>query len=77
MWRRLQRDGIEVARCTVERLMRLKGPKGVVRGETKSNKALSAKPGGVKVISSTGLFRTRMSIGGPRWCFLAGFELFG
>ncbi len=48
VWRRLQRDGIEVTRCTVERLMRLKGPKGVVRGETKSNKTLSAKPGGSK-----------------------------
>ena len=33
VWRQLQRDGIEVARCTVERLMRLEGLKGVVRGE--------------------------------------------
>ena len=30
---RLHRDGIEVARCTVERLRRLEGLKGVVRGE--------------------------------------------
>ena len=35
VWRQLQREGIEVARCTVERLMRLEGLKGVVRGETK------------------------------------------
>ena len=35
VWRQLQRDGIGVARCTVERLMRLEGLKGVVRGETK------------------------------------------
>ncbi len=35
MWRHLQREGTEVARCTVERLMRLEGLKGVVRGEKK------------------------------------------
>ena len=28
-------QGIEVARCTVERLIRLEGLEGVVRGETK------------------------------------------
>ena len=31
----LHREGVEVARWTVERLMRLEGLKGVVRGETK------------------------------------------
>lgn len=35
VWRQLQREGIEVARCTVERLMRLEGLVGVVRGQTK------------------------------------------
>ena len=35
VWRQLQREGIGVARCTVERLMRQEGLKGVVRGETK------------------------------------------
>ena len=35
VWRQLQREGVEVARCTVERLMRLEGLKGVVRGEKK------------------------------------------
>ena len=35
VWRQLHREGIGVARCTVERLMRLEGLKGVVRGETK------------------------------------------
>ena len=35
VWRQLQREGVEVARCTVERLMRHQGLKGVVRGETK------------------------------------------
>ena len=32
VWRALQREGIGVARCTVERLMRELGLRGVVRG---------------------------------------------
>jgi len=32
VWRQLQREGIEVARCTVERLMRRLGIAGAVRG---------------------------------------------
>jgi len=32
VWRQLRRDGIEVARCTVERLMRQLGLSGTVRG---------------------------------------------
>lgn len=32
VWRQLQREGHEVARCTVERLMRMKGLRGVIRG---------------------------------------------
>ena len=35
VWRQLHREGVVVARCTVERLMRLEGLKGVVRGEKK------------------------------------------
>lgn len=34
VWRQLVRDGIVVARCTVARLMRAMGLKGVVRGKT-------------------------------------------
>jgi transposase InsO family protein len=34
VWRQLGRDGIGVARCTVARLMRALGLKGVVRGKT-------------------------------------------
>ena len=34
VWRQLGRDGIRVARCTVARLMRAMGLKGVVRGKT-------------------------------------------
>jgi putative transposase len=35
VWRQLGREGIAVARCTVERLMRQMGLKGVVRGKTR------------------------------------------
>lgn len=34
VWRQLQREGIEVARCTVERLMRRLGLQGVVSGKS-------------------------------------------
>ena len=33
VWRQLQREGIQVARCTVERLMRRLGLRGVRRGK--------------------------------------------
>jgi transposase InsO family protein len=33
VWRQLKREGFEVARCTVERLMRTMGLQGVVRGK--------------------------------------------
>src|SRR5574342_610144 len=32
VWRQLQRDGVAVARCTIERLMRAMGLQGAVRG---------------------------------------------
>jgi putative transposase len=35
VWHQLRRDGVEVARCTVERLMRQAGLAGVVRGRTR------------------------------------------
>jgi putative transposase len=35
VWRQLHREGIRVARCTVERLMRREGLEGVVRGRKK------------------------------------------
>jgi len=34
VWRELRRQGLKVARCTVERLMRRAGLRGVVRGKT-------------------------------------------
>jgi putative transposase len=33
VWRQLQREGIDVARCTVERLMQSMGLQGVIRGK--------------------------------------------
>ena len=33
IWHQLRRDGHDIARCTVERLMRLHGLQGVVRGQ--------------------------------------------
>ena len=32
VWRQLRREGIEVARCTVARLMRAQGLQGAIRG---------------------------------------------
>ena len=34
VWRQLHREGLDVARCTVERLMRLAGLRGVRRGKS-------------------------------------------
>ena len=33
VWRQLQREGLEVARCTIERLMQSMGLQGVIRGK--------------------------------------------
>jgi putative transposase len=45
VWRQLGREGVAVARCTVERLMRRMGLRGVVRGkETRTTIADKASP---------------------------------
>jgi transposase InsO family protein len=45
VWRQLGREGITVARCTVERLMRAMGLRGVVRGrETRTTVSNPATP---------------------------------
>ena len=45
VWRQLKRENIDIARCTVQRLMKAMGLKGVIRGKqvktTKSNKAVA------------------------------------
>jgi putative transposase len=33
VWRQMQREGFDIARCTVERLMRELGLQGVIRGK--------------------------------------------
>jgi putative transposase len=48
VWRQLHREGIVVARCTVERLMRELGLRGVVRGKTRRTTtpdAAATRPG--------------------------------
>ena len=45
VWRQLGREGVPVARCTVERLMRAMGLRGAVRGrETRTTVSNPAKP---------------------------------
>ena len=48
VWRQLRREGVRVARCTVERLMRALGLRGVVRGRawkvTTRSDAAAARP---------------------------------
>lgn len=45
VWRQLKRENIDIARCTVQRLMKAMGLEGVIRGKqvktTKSNKAVA------------------------------------
>ncbi len=45
VWRQLGREGIAVARCTVERLMRELGLRGVVRGRPKTRRTTMAQLG--------------------------------
>jgi putative transposase len=33
VWRQLQREGFDIARCTVSRLMRMMGLQGIIRGK--------------------------------------------
>ena len=44
VWAQLNREGIRVARCTVERLMRDLGLRGVVRGKTSPDHHRSRRP---------------------------------
>lgn len=44
VWRSLRREGREIARCTVERLMRREGLRGAVRGRAFTVTTRSDKP---------------------------------
>ena len=43
VWRQLRREGMDVARCTVERLMRQAGLRGVMRGNVVRTTPADAK----------------------------------
>jgi putative transposase len=43
VWRQLHREGVAVARCTVERLMRRQGLRGVMRGKVVRTTVADAK----------------------------------
>lgn len=43
VWRQLRREGTDVARCTVERLMRKAGLRGVMRGKVARTTVADAK----------------------------------
>ena len=77
VWRQLQREGIAVARCTVERLMRQMGLQGVMRGkpvqddDQRQGGAVPARPGEPAV---PGAAAERAVGGGLHLCRdLAGF----
>jgi putative transposase len=50
VWRQLKREGTEVARCTVERLMRELGLQGVVRGKSWSTTIAEGAPRPVDLV---------------------------
>ncbi|WP_196922394.1 IS3 family transposase [Micromonospora vinacea] len=68
VWRQLRRDGVEVARCTVERLMRDAGLRGVVRG--KKIRTTVADPGHER---AGDLVARDFSAAAPNRCWVADF----
>ena len=62
VWRQLRREKIEVARCTVARLMRDLGLQSVIRGEPKRT-TISDKARFVRSIASTGTSTRRRRTG--------------
>ena len=80
MWHMLKREGIVVARCTVERVMKRLGFKGVARGKRSSLPAKIKRSPAHKtrligssrqiVLISYGLLILRMSPPGKAWHIL-------
>lgn len=66
VWRQLQLEGVQVARCTVERLMRQLGLRGVRRGKVIRPRSVTRRHP-VRWIGSTGSLRqiVRISSGSP------------
>ncbi|AYF26695.1 hypothetical protein CSH63_04295 [Micromonospora tulbaghiae] len=54
VWLTLNREGIPVARCTVERLMRQLGLRGVVRGKTDAPRSATNTPCGRRTWCNAG-----------------------
>jgi len=69
VWRQLNREGIGVARCTVERLMRRNGLKGVVRGK----KHFTTKPDSIAAEKLPDLVQRNFSATCPDQLWLADF----
>ena len=60
VWRQLRRDGVQVARCTVERLMRELGLEGVRRGRSfKVTTGRDERPATPPIWSTASLRRSR------------------
>ncbi len=68
IWRELKRQGHEVARCTVERLMRELGIQGAVRGK----RVITTIPGGWAE-RTPGLVGRDFGAGVPNRCWVADF----
>lgn len=69
VWRQLQRDGADVARCTVERLMRAEGIKGVVRG----GRVRTTRPVEDPAVLPQDLVQRRFTAEQPNQLWLADF----
>jgi transposase InsO family protein len=66
VWRQLRREGVVVARCTVERLMRQLGLRGVVRGRAFTRPPSPRQQGDPRISSiGTSWPRARTSCGWP------------
>ena len=69
VWRQLQREGFDVARCTVERLMREMGLQGVIRGTARQSATRPRLARSTRSIASSTL-RHRIGCGSrtlPTW----------
>ena len=74
VWQQLRREGVDVARCTVERLMRRMGLRGVVRGRgfklTATADEFAQRPAArvndYGLAETVGLFQDRSRSSGPR-----------
>ncbi len=69
VWRQLRRDGTDVARCTVQRLMRAEGLKGVVLG----GRVRTTRPAEDRAALPQDLVQRRFAAERPDQLWLADF----